>query len=111
MANRYVSIKEVAALAGVSFQTVSKVLNGGNVRVSAETAARIVAAAETLGYRPNTIAQSLVRQTTGTIGLIASGATDVAISQFIVAVERAARRRGYPGLGSPPTPTGGARAD
>ena len=31
---RYVSIKEVAARAGVSFQTASKVLNGGDVRVS-----------------------------------------------------------------------------
>lgn len=111
MANRYVSIKEVAALAGVSFQTVSKVLNGGNVRVSAETAARIVAAAETLGYRPNTIAQSLVRQTTGTIGLIASGATDVAISQFIVAVERAARGRGYAVLVGNLTATGEDGAD
>jgi LacI family transcriptional regulator len=95
MARRYVSIKEVAARAGVSFQTASKVLNGGNVRVSAETATRIMAVAKSLGYRPNTIARSLVRRTTGTIGLIASDATDVAISQFSVAVEQAARRRGY----------------
>ncbi|HEX6471323.1 MAG TPA: LacI family DNA-binding transcriptional regulator [Streptosporangiaceae bacterium] len=95
MARRYVSIKEVAARAGVSFQTASKVLNGGNVRVSADTAARIMAVAKSLGYRPNTIARSLVRRTTGTIGLIASDATDVAISLFSVAVEQAARRRGY----------------
>jgi LacI family transcriptional regulator len=95
MARRYVSIKEVAAEAGVSFQTASKVLNGGPVRVAPETAARIVSAAKRLGYRPNTIARSLVRRTTGTIGLIASDATDVAISEFSVAVERAARRRGY----------------
>ncbi|HEU5160058.1 MAG TPA: LacI family DNA-binding transcriptional regulator [Streptosporangiaceae bacterium] len=95
MARRFVSIKEVAARAGVSFQTASKVLNGGNVRVSAETAARIMAVAKSLGYRPNTIARSLVRRTTGTIGLIASDATDVAISHFSVAVEQAARRRGY----------------
>jgi LacI family transcriptional regulator len=92
---RYVSIKEVAAAAGVSFQTASKVLNGSYVRVAPATAARIMAAAETLGYRPNTIARSLVQRTTGTIGLIASDATDVAISEFSVAVERAARRRGY----------------
>jgi transcriptional regulator with XRE-family HTH domain len=45
MARRYVSVKEVAAKAGMSFQTASKVLNGGNMRVSAETAARIIAAA------------------------------------------------------------------
>jgi LacI family transcriptional regulator len=95
MARRYVSIKEVAARAGVSFQTASKVLNGGPVRVSADTAARITAAAKSLGYRPNTIARSLVRRTTGTLGLIASDATDVAISEFSVAVEQAARRRGY----------------
>ena len=73
---RYVSIKEVAATAGVSFQTASKVLNGGDVRVSAETAARIVAAAERLGYQPNTIARGLVQRTTATIGLVASDATD-----------------------------------
>ncbi|HEY7484557.1 MAG TPA: LacI family DNA-binding transcriptional regulator [Streptosporangiaceae bacterium] len=95
MARRYVSIKEVAARAGVSFQTASKVLNGGSVRVSPETAARIVAAAKTLGYRPNTIARSLVQRATGTLGLLASDATDVAISQFSVAVEQAARKRGY----------------
>src|ERR1700727_2817253 len=70
MARKYVSIKEVAARAGVSFQTASKVLNGGDVRVSAETAARIVAAAEKLGYRPNTVARRLVQQTTATNGLI-----------------------------------------
>lgn len=95
MARRYVSIKEVAARAGVSFQTASKVLNGGQVRVSAETEARIMAAAKSLGYSPNTIARSLVRRATGTLGLIAGDATDVAISEFSVAVEQAARKRGY----------------
>src|SRR5207253_9909680 len=78
---KYVSIKEVAARAGVSFQTASKVLNGGDVRVSAETAQRILTAAEDLGYRPNTIARSLVQRTTATIGLVASDATDIAIAQ------------------------------
>ena len=92
---RYVSIKEVAARAGVSFQTASKVLNGGDVRVSAETAARIVAAAERLGYRPNTIARSLVQRTTATLGLLASAATDVAITLASVAAEQAARRHGH----------------
>src|ERR1700744_6114351 len=82
---RYVSIKEVAATAGVSFQTASKVLNGGDVRVSAETAARIVEAAERLGYQPNTIARSLVQRSTATLGLIATS----------VATEQAARRHGH----------------
>lgn len=95
MARRYVSIKEVAAAAGVSFQTASKVLNGGSVRVSADTEARIVAAARRLGYRPNTLARSLVRQRTSTLGMVATDVTDVAISQVCVAAEQAARRRGH----------------
>jgi LacI family transcriptional regulator len=94
MARRYVSIKEVAARAGVSFQTASKVLNGGNVRVSAETAARIAAVADSLGYRPNSVAQSLVQRTTATIGLIAGDITDGALSQSAVSAERTARRHG-----------------
>jgi len=92
---RYVSIKEVAARAGVSFQTASKVLNGGDVRVSAQTAERILAAAVELGYRPNTIARSLVQRATATIGLVASDATDVAIAQASVAAEQAARGHGH----------------
>ena len=91
---RYVSIKEVAARAGVSFQTASKVLNGGDVRVSAETEERILAAAAELGYRPNTIARSLVQRATATIGLVASDAT-VAIAQASVAAEQAARKHGH----------------
>jgi LacI family transcriptional regulator len=92
---RYVSIKEVAARAGVSFQTASKVLNGGDVRVSVETEERILAAAADLGYRPNTIARSLVQRATATIGLVASDATDVAIAQASVAAEQAARENGH----------------
>jgi LacI family transcriptional regulator, galactose operon repressor len=95
MPRRYVSIKEVAAKAGVSFQTASKVLNGGNVRVSSETAARIMAVAERLGYRPNSVARSLVQRSTATIGLIAGDITDVALSQFAVAAERTARRHSH----------------
>jgi LacI family transcriptional regulator len=95
VARSYVSIKDVAAVAGVSFQTAGKVLNGGNVRVAPETAARIVAAADRLGYRRNTIARSLVRQASATLGLIGGDATDVAISNFSIAAEQAARIRGY----------------
>jgi LacI family transcriptional regulator len=92
MARRYVSVKEIAAKAGVSFQTASKVLNGGNVRVSAQTAERIRAVAAQLGYRPNTVARSLVQRTTSTIGLITGDLTDGALSQFAVAAEQTARR-------------------
>ena len=96
MARRgYVSIKDVAARAGVSFQTASKVLNGGNVRVAPDTAARIVAVAESLGYRPNTIARSLVQRSTATIGLMTGDITDGALARFAAAAERTARGRGH----------------
>jgi len=95
MPRRYVSIKEVAARAGVSFQTASKVLNGGKVRVSADTKARIMSVADRLGYRPNTVARSLVQRSTATIGLIAGDITDAALSQFAVAAERTARHSSH----------------
>jgi LacI family transcriptional regulator len=91
----YPSLKEVAARAGVSFQTASKFLNGGQVRVSPETAARITSAARELGYSPNTIARSLVQRNSSTIGIVAGDLTDLALSQFVVGAEQAARRVGH----------------
>jgi DNA-binding LacI/PurR family transcriptional regulator len=52
------TLKQVAALAGVSYQTVSKVLNG-QIQVSPETHARIMKAVGDLGYRPNQIARNM----------------------------------------------------
>ena len=53
-----VTLKQVAARAGVSYQTVSKVLNG-QAQVSKETAQRILDAVRELGYRPNQIARNM----------------------------------------------------
>ncbi|PKO12547.1 MAG: LacI family transcriptional regulator [Chloroflexi bacterium HGW-Chloroflexi-10] len=66
MPNR-VTIKDVASMAGVSYQTVSKVLNG-TVSVTPETAQRIAEAAQALGYKPNQSARSLRSQRTQMIG-------------------------------------------
>ena len=54
------SIKDVAAEAGVSVATVSRVLND-HPSVSADARARVLAAVQTLGYRPNAVARSLRR--------------------------------------------------
>lgn len=94
MARRYVSLKEVASRAGVSFQTASKVLNGGSVRVAPDTAARIAAAARELGYSPNSVARSLVRRSTMTIGLVAGSLHDPALAEFVLGAELAARQHG-----------------
>jgi LacI family transcriptional regulator len=91
---RSVSVKGVAARAGVSFQTTAKVLNGKG-SVSDVTRARILRAARDLGYVPNLQARSLVMRSTRAVGLVASDFSDHNLSRFIVGAEREARRQGY----------------
>ena len=91
---RHVSVKDVAARSGVSFQTTSKVLNGGG-SVSEATRARIIRAASDLGYVPNLQARSLVMQRTRTIGLITGDFSDPGLSRCLAGAEQEARRQGY----------------
>lgn len=91
----YVSLKDVAARAGVSFQTASKVLNGQKGVVAERTQERILAAAAELGYVPNAVARSLVTKSTYAIGIVADDLSDWVLAQFVVAAEREARRRGH----------------
>ncbi len=67
MNRKRVSIKDVAAVAGVSYQTVSKVLNG-QAHVSPEKIERILASARELGYKPNRQARNLRAQRSHLIG-------------------------------------------
>lgn len=94
----YGSLKEVAARAGVSFQTASKALNGQPGVVSERTRLRILRAADELGYVPNALARGLVSQTTGTIGILVEDFADPALSQFVKAAERAASAQGHAAL-------------
>lgn len=87
-------MKDVAARCGVSFQTTSKVLNGKG-SVSPATRARILHAAQELGYVPNLAARSLVVRRTQTIGMIVGSLGDQNLSRFIVGAEREARSQGY----------------
>ena len=91
MATR-VSIKDIAAQTGVSFQTVSKVLKGQGT-VAPETRKWILEVAEQMGYVPNALARSLVNQQTATIGIVASDFSDYVLAQFVVGAEREARRQ------------------
>jgi LacI family transcriptional regulator len=66
-----VTIRDVARMAGVSVGTVSKALNGyGQLREETRTKVRRIA--ERLGFRPNDLAQSLLRKRTFTVGLIST---------------------------------------
>ena len=66
---RRVTIRDVAAEAGVSIGTASKALNGqGKLRV--ETRERVAEAAQRLGFAPNTLAQALLAGRSFTVGLI-----------------------------------------
>ena len=57
---KYVTIKDVAGLAGVSVATVSYVLNNKKVdRITDETRQKVLQAAKELNYRPNIAAQNL----------------------------------------------------
>jgi DNA-binding LacI/PurR family transcriptional regulator len=60
---------DVARLAGVSHQTVSRVVND-SPNVSGPTRARVLAAMEQLGYRRNGVARALARRRSGTLGVI-----------------------------------------
>ena len=62
---------DVARLAGVSHQTVSRVINGQN-NLRPETRERVEQAIRQLGYRPNTAARALVTRRSATIGVIGS---------------------------------------
>ncbi|MCK5754943.1 MAG: LacI family DNA-binding transcriptional regulator, partial [Mycobacterium sp.] len=71
-----VRLQDVAARAGVSQATASRVLNG-STRIPGEGVAdRVRAAARELGYKPNAQAQALARASTGLLGLIVHDIAD-----------------------------------
>ncbi|MFE9394246.1 LacI family DNA-binding transcriptional regulator [Streptomyces flavidovirens] len=88
------SIKDVAAEAGVSVATVSRVLNS-HPSVSPGARTRVLAAVDTLGYRPNAVARSLRTDQTRTLGLVISDVLNPYFTALARSVEEAARALGY----------------
>nr|WP_149204153.1 LacI family DNA-binding transcriptional regulator [Actinotalea subterranea] len=86
-------MSDVAAVAGVSHQTVSRVLNG-HPSVRPETRQRVLDAITQLGYRRNTAARALVTRRTATIGVVTSGSALFGPTSTLIAVEVAARDAG-----------------
>lgn len=91
---RRVSMADVAAVAGVSGQTVSRVVND-SPRVDPVTRARVEEAMAQLGYRPHRAARALRTGRTQTIGLLVSTLATVGNSRMLQAVADAASARGY----------------
>lgn len=88
-----VSIYDIAARAGVSVVTVSRVLND-YPSVREGNRQRVLSAMRELDYRPNAAARSLARRSTGSIGLIYPTFDDPFLSRLASSVEAALRSRG-----------------
>jgi DNA-binding LacI/PurR family transcriptional regulator len=87
-------MSDVAARAGVSHQTVSRVVNG-HANVAPRTRARVERAIAELGYRPNIAARALVTGSTRTIGLATMHLDQYGPAQTLIGLEKAAREAGY----------------
>ena len=88
------TIREVAERAGVSYATVSHVINNTRV-VTQETRERVLAAMAELSYRPNALARSLRQGKTNTIGLVLPDSANPFFAEISRSIEDEAFKRGY----------------
>lgn len=89
-----VTMEDVAKIAGVSTSTVSHVLNGTR-KVSPATVQAVQGAIQQLGYIPNTLARSLARSSTNTIGVAISALSNHYFSETVHAIETECAKHGY----------------
>src|SRR2546422_3687577 len=85
---------DVAKLAGVSHQTVSRVLHD-SPHVKRGTRERVLAAIRQLDYRPNTVAQALVTGRSRSLGVVSFDTTLYGPASTLLGIEEAAHDRGY----------------
>src|SRR6201989_430950 len=91
---RAVVMADVARLAGVSQQTVSRVLNH-SPHVRPATRERVLDAIGKLGYRPNRLARALVTRRSRTLGVLRLDTTLYGPASTLFAIERSAHEAGY----------------
>ncbi|MDR5699472.1 LacI family DNA-binding transcriptional regulator [Agromyces aerolatus] len=94
MRSAQLKMSDVARIAGVSTQTVSRALNNAG-RISPETRARVLKVVEDLGYHRNVAARTLVNRRSGIVGIIVSDTDQYAPRLTMLAVESALRAHGY----------------
>jgi LacI family transcriptional regulator len=88
------TIKDVAALAGVSYTTVSHVINKTRP-VSGKVRDEVEAAIRHLNYVPSAVARSLKHQSTSTIGLLVSNSSNPFFAELAQGIEDICYRAGY----------------
>src|SRR6266536_2616750 len=91
--NRQVTISQVAKEAGVSSQTVSRVINNRQ-EITPETRQHVQDVIKRLGYQPNAIARSLSQRRSHTLGVVTSGLEYYGPSHILVGVEQGANKQG-----------------
>lgn len=89
-----VTIRDVAAAAGVSHQTVSRVINN-RPDVAEGTRRRVWQVIEELNYQPSDIARSLIRQHSHTLGVVTAGLNYFGPSRTLNGITRQAEEMGY----------------
>src|SRR5215469_14583666 len=91
-----VTIRDVARLAEVHPGTVSRALNPETrTLVNTETAARVLAAADELGYRPNPIARGLKTNRSYTVGVLIPDLTNPLFPPIVRGIEDRLGQAGY----------------
>jgi LacI family transcriptional regulator len=92
--NDHVTIAQVAREAGVSTQTVSRVINNRQ-EISLETRQRVQDIINKMHYHPNVIARSLSQRRSHSLGVAASGIEYYGPSRSLLGIEQAANKLGY----------------
>jgi LacI family transcriptional regulator len=90
-----VSLATVAAQAGVSIATVSRIVNGETRRASPETVARVRQAIETVGYHPNQLGRALRNRESRVVAMLASNLDNPVMATIAASTEAALREAGY----------------
>jgi DNA-binding LacI/PurR family transcriptional regulator len=87
------TIRDVAARAGVSHQTVSRVINGNGL-VAAGTRERVLQAIQELEFVPSALARGLSSDRTHTLGMVGADVSDYFFAQAVAGAEAEARKHG-----------------
>jgi DNA-binding LacI/PurR family transcriptional regulator len=87
-----ITLHDVASRSGVSYQTVSRVVNN-QPNVAKSTRKRVLAAIEELNYRPNRAARSLVTHRSETIAIISFGTSFYGPGQMVSNITECAKNR------------------